>query len=87
MRILIFTVLFSVFCSAQKANKNHSGESTKKLRGVVFKCDSLSRVYKKDVVSYGTITHCDGITYHYIAYSERGELKKLKIPNRVKWIR
>lgn len=84
MRMLLYTLLFSVICSAQKTNKNKGGESTKRLRDVVYKCDSLSKVYKKDVVSYGTITSCDGITYHYIAYSEGGELKKLKIPKPVR---
>lgn len=84
MRILIFTLLFSVVCLAQKTNKNQDGESTKKLRDVVYKCDSLSKVYKKDVVSYGTITR-NGVTYHYISYSDSSkELKKMKIPNPVK---
>ena len=83
MRILIFTVLFSVVCTAQKTNKNHGGESTKKLRDVVYKCDSLSKVYKKDVVSYWTITS-DGIAFYYINYYEGAKLKKMKIPNRVK---
>jgi hypothetical protein len=83
MRILIFALLFSVVSSAQKTNTNHGGESTKKLRGVVYKCDSLSKVYKKDVVSYWTITR-DGIPSYYINYSEGGKLKKMKIPNRVK---
>ncbi len=84
MRILILTLFFSVVCSAQKSNKNQGGESTKRLRDVVYKCDSLSKVYKKDVVSYGTITNCEGITYHYISYSEGRELKKLKIPKPVR---
>ena len=84
MRILILTLFFTVVCSAQTSNNNQGGESTKRLRDVVYRCDSLSKVYHKKVVSYGTITRCDGTTYNYIAYYEGGELKKLKIPNKVR---
>ncbi len=84
MKILMISVLFSVFCTAQNTKQSVGGESPKKLRDITYKCDSLSKVYKKNVVSYGTITR-NGVTYHYIAYNDSSkELKKMKIPNPVK---
>ncbi len=52
-------------------------------RDINFKLDSLSKVYKMKIYSYGTVSD-DGITRHFVGYIEGGELKKKTIPNPVK---
>ena len=48
-----------------------------------YKLDSLSKVYKMKIYSYGTIKR-DGITQHFVGYIEGGELKKKTIPKPVR---
>ena len=52
-------------------------------RDINYKLDSLSKVYKMKIYSYGTISD-DGITRHFVGYIEDGELKKKIIPKSVK---
>ena len=53
-------------------------------RDINFKLDSLSKVYKVKIYSYGTVSDEDGITRHFVGYIEGGELKKKIIPKPVK---
>jgi hypothetical protein len=53
-------------------------------RDINFKLDSLSKVYKMKIYSYGTLSDEDGITRHFVGYIEGGELKKKTIPKPVK---
>lgn len=53
------------------------------VRDANFKLDSLSKVYKMKIYSYGTITE-DGVTRHFVTYTEGNELKEKIIPKQVK---
>lgn len=52
-------------------------------RDANFKIDSLSKVYKMKIYSYGTITE-DGVTRHFVTYIEGNELKEKLIPKPVR---
>lgn len=52
-------------------------------RDANFKLDSLSKVYKMKIFSYGTITE-DGVTRHFVTYIEGNELKEKIIPKPVR---
>ncbi len=53
------------------------------VRDANFKLDSLSKVYKMKIYSYGTITE-DDVTRHFVTYTEGNELKEKIIPKPVK---
>ena len=79
---LLFVVITSTICFGQtkKVKENKPKDIDK---GINFKLDSLSKVYKMEIYSYGTITR-DGVTQHFVGYIEGGELKKKIIPKPVK---
>jgi hypothetical protein len=68
-----------------------SGQTKKKIetkpkdidKGINFKLDSLSKVYKMIIYSYGTITE-DGVTRHFVTYIEGNKLKEKIIPKPVR---
>ena len=79
---LLLVVLTSTICLGQTKKKTES--KTKDIdKGINFKLDSLSKVYKMKIYSYGTITS-DGVTQHFVGYIEGDELKKKYIPKPVK---
>lgn len=79
---LLFVVITSTICLGQ-TKKKESKKSTFKESGVYFKCDSLSKVYKVHVVSYGSTFQC-GKWKHSIFYNEGTECKQKEIPNKVR---
>lgn len=79
---LLIVVLSSSICLGQ-TKKNNLKEKPFKERDVIFKCDSLSKVYKLNVVSYKSVM-CDGIQKYFIGYVEGTELKEKEIPKPVK---
>jgi hypothetical protein len=80
--ICLLLVVFTATISLGQTKKKESKKSTFKESGVYFKCDSLSKVYKVNVVSYGSSFEC-GKWKHYIFYNQGTELKEKEIPNSV----
>jgi hypothetical protein len=66
-----------------QTKKKESKKSTFKESDVIFKCDSLSKVYKVNVVSYGSSFEC-GKWKHFIFYNQGTELMEKEIPKKVK---
>lgn len=78
---LLMVVFTTTICLGQAKNNSLKGKSFKE-RDVVFKCDSLSKVYKVNVVSYKSVFQ-DGKMKHFICYGEGTELKEKEIPKPV----
>jgi hypothetical protein len=79
---LLFVVITSTICFGQ--TKKFKGNKPKEIdKGINFRLDSLSKVYKMKIYSYGTISDEDGIPRHFVGYIEGGELKKKIIPKPV----
>ncbi len=74
---LLMVVFASTICLSQ--NKRN----TFRERDVVYKCDSLSKVYKLDVVSYKSVNR-NGVMKHFICYYGKGGLLEKEIPKPVK---
>jgi hypothetical protein len=81
--ICLLMVVFTTTICLGQAKKKESKKSTFKESDVVFKCDSLSAVYKLNVVSYKSVM-LDGILKHFISYVERTELKEKEIPKPIR---
>lgn len=79
---LLLAVLISTVCLGQTKKTNVSN-SKEMERDVNFRCDSLSRVYKVNVVSYKTVNR-NGVMKHFICYYGKGELLEKEIPKPVK---
>jgi hypothetical protein len=79
---LLMVVLTSSICLGQ-TKKNSLKEKSFKESDVIFKCDSLSKVYKLNVVSYKSVVR-DGIQKYFIGYVEGTELKEKQIPKPVR---
>lgn len=79
---LLIVVLTTTICLGQ-TKKNESKKTTFKESDVIFKCDSLSIVYKVKVVGYKSVFH-DGKIRHFICYGEGNELREKEIPKKVK---
>jgi hypothetical protein len=79
---LLIVVLTTSICMGQ-TKKKFETKPTDIDKGINFKLDSLSKVYKMKIYSYGTVSD-DGITRHFIGYIEDGELKKKYITTPVK---
>jgi hypothetical protein len=79
---LLFVVITSTICFGQ-TKKVKENKPTDIDKGINFKLDSLTKVYKMKIYSYGTITD-NGITRHFVGYIEGDELKKKYIPMPVK---
>lgn len=81
--ICLLLVVFTASISLGQTKKKESKKSTFKESGVYFKCDSLSKVYKVHVVSYGSSFEC-GKWKHFIFYYQGTELKEKLIPKPVR---
>lgn len=81
--ICLLLIVFTATISFGQAKKKESKKKTSKESGVYFKCDSLSKVYKVHVVSYGSTFEC-GKWKHSIFYNQGTELKEKEIPNKVR---
>ncbi len=81
--ICLFIVVFTTTICAGQIKKNESKKTTFKESDVIFKCDSLSKVYNLNVVSYKSVFQ-DGKMRHFICYGAGHELKEKEIPNKVK---
>ena len=80
---LLLVLLTSTICLGQtKKDKENKPKEIDK--GINFRLDSLSKVYKMKIYSYGTVSDEDGIIRHFVGYIEGGELKKKIIPKPVK---
>lgn len=79
---LLVVVLASSICLGQ-TKKNNLKEKLFNERDVIFKCDSLSKVYKLNVVSYKSVMR-DGVQKYFIGYVEGTELKEKEIPKPVR---
>jgi hypothetical protein len=80
---LLMVLLITTICLSQTKKKIES-KPIDIDRDINFKLDSLSKVYKMKIYSYGTVSDEDGITRHFVGYIEGSELKKKTIPNPVK---
>lgn len=81
--ICLVLVVFTASISLGQTKKKESKKSTFKESDVIFKCDSLSKVYKVNVVSYKSVFQ-DGKMKHFICYTQGTELKEKEIPKKVK---
>ena len=79
---LLMVVFTTTICFGQ-TKKKESKKSNFKERDVIFKCDSLSRVYKVNVVSYKTVTD-NGVTKYFICYYGKNGLLDKEIPKPVR---
>jgi hypothetical protein len=85
---LLMVVFTTTICLGQ--NKKKIETKPKDFdRDINFKLDSLSKVYKMKIYSYGTLSDEDSITkqlvtIHFVGYIEGGELKKKIIPKPVR---
>jgi hypothetical protein len=77
--MVVFT---NTICLGQ-TKKNSLKEKPFNESDVVFKCDSLSKVYKLNVVSYKSVMR-DGVKKYFIGYVEGTELKEKEIPKPVR---
>jgi hypothetical protein len=66
-----------------QTNQSKVNKSNKWERDINFKCDSLSRVYKVNVVSYKTVTY-NGVTKHSFCYYGKNGLLDKEIPKPVR---
>jgi hypothetical protein len=82
--ICLLMVVFTTTICLGQAKNNSSKEKPFKERGVVFKCDSLSKVYKLNVVSYKSVKR-NGVMRHFICYSGKSALLEKEIPKPVKF--
>lgn len=82
--ICLLMVVFTTTICLGQAKNNTLKEKPFKERDVVFKCDSLSKVYKLDVVSYKTVKR-NGVMKHFICYSGKSGLLEKEIPKPVKF--
>lgn len=80
---LLMIVLTSSICLGQ-TKKNSLKEKPFKERDIVFKCDSLSKVYNLDVVSYKSVMR-DGVMKYFICYYGKSGLLEKEIPKPVKF--
>ena len=78
---MLIVVLTTSICMGQTKKKIESKPKDID-RDINFKLDSLSKVYKMKIYSYGTVSD-DGITRHFVGYIEGNELKKKIIPKSV----
>ncbi len=83
--LFFFTTTISLSQTKKKLESKHKEID----RDINFKLDSLSKVYKIKIYSYGTVSDLDSITKqfvtkHFVGYIEGGELKKKIIPKPVK---
>ncbi|VXB37630.1 exported hypothetical protein [Flavobacterium sp. 9R] len=78
---LFMVVLTSSICLSQ-TKKSGLKEKSFKERDIVFKCDSLSKVYKLDVVSYKSVMR-DGVMRYFICYYGKSGLLEKEIPKPV----
>lgn len=76
-------VVFTTTISLGQTKKKVETKPKNIDRDANFKLDSLSKVYKMKIYSYGTVTE-DGVTRHFVTYIEGKELKKKIIPKPVK---
>lgn len=81
---LLMVVFTTTICFGQ-AKKKFEGKPKNTDRDINFKLDSLSKVYKMKIYSYGTVSDEDSITkqfvtIHFVGYIEGGELMKKIIP-------
>lgn len=74
--ILLFLTT-STICLSQTKKTLKSGDVDKR---VVFRLDSLSKKYKKDIVGYMVRT-TNGKSYRYITYYKNDELFREEITN------
>jgi hypothetical protein len=79
---LLIVVLIASTCLAQTKKKIENKPKDME-RDANYKLDSLSKVYKMKIYSYGTIRE-DGVTRHFVTYIEGNELKEKRIPKPVK---
>ena len=79
---LLMVVLTTGICIGQ-TKKKESKKTTFKESDVIFMCDSLSKVYKVNVVSYKSVFQ-DGKIKHFICYGDGIELKEKEISKKVK---
>ena len=82
--ICLLIVVLTTSISLGQTKKKMESKPKDIDRDINFKLDSLSKVYKMKIYSYGTVSDEDGITRHFVGYIEDGELKKKTIPNPVK---
>ena len=79
---LLMVVITTTICLGQTKKKVET--KPKNLdRDINYKLDSLSKVYKVHVVSYGSTFEC-GKWKHSIFYNQGTELKEKEIPNKVR---
>jgi hypothetical protein len=81
--ICIMIVVLTSSISLGQSKKNNLKGITFKESDVVFKCDSLSKVYNLDVVSYKTVNR-NGVMKHFICYYGKNELLDKEIPKPVR---
>jgi hypothetical protein len=86
MRKVIYLLIVVLTTSISLGQTKKKIESTPKEmeKDINSKLDSLSKVYKIKIYSYGTVSDEDGITRHFVGYIEGNELKKKIIPKPVK---
>lgn len=80
---LLMVVFTTTICLGQ-TKKDNLREKPFKEKDVVFKCDSLSKVYKLDVVSYKSVMR-DGVMKYFICYYGKSGLLEKEIPKPVKF--
>ena len=80
--ICLLMVVLTSSISLGQTKKNESKKRTFKEKDVIFKCDSLSKVYKLDVVSYKTVMR-NGVMKHFICYYGKSGLLEKEIPKPV----
>jgi hypothetical protein len=81
--ICLFIVLFTTTICLGQTKKKVATKPKDIDRDANYKLDSLSKVYKMRIYSYGTIRE-DGVTRHFVTYIEGNELKEKIIPKPVK---
>ena len=87
--ICLLVFVFPTTISLGQTKKKIESKSKNIDRDINFNLDSLSKVYKMKIYSYGTVSDFDSITKkfvikHFVGYIEGGELKKKIIPKPVK---
>jgi hypothetical protein len=79
---IMIVVLTSSISLGQSKKYNLKGKTFKE-SDVVFKCDSLSKVYNLDVVSYKTVNR-NGVMKHFVCYYGKNGLLDKEIPKPVR---
>ncbi len=82
--ICLLIVVLTTSISMGQTKKKIESKPKDMERDINYKLDSLSKVYKMKIYSYGTVSDEDGILRHFVGYIEGGELKKKIIPKPVK---